>query len=172
MMTYLPKCLFFTHRERVIMNIEAIIAALKQAVATYNILSMKNKPGKKGKARLADFHKILDRIETRMVEPIDAILWVYDFCEKHGSLPPLVYCLLSELSRLLNIPLLAEEVLQQEIKRFSNIPTEMLQIETVAAFNVIREQKAKLDSLIYECKEGLDTLIMQDLMTFKLKTIH
>lgn len=154
------------------MRIETIISALKQALATYETLRMKETPGKYREVELVDFHRILKRIESHGVEPEIAILWVFRFCEHLGSHAPLAYCLLSELSKLMHVPLWIEGVLQHEIQRLLIEPANILQNETIAAFNVIREQKAMLDSLIEECKEGLGALITQDLMTFKLRTIH
>jgi len=150
-----------------------IINALKRAEAMYLLLRRKDQAGKKGKTRYVDFQKILSRLESRQVEVSEALVWIYRFCDQHGDLSRLVYCILSELSLVLKIPLVAKDVLQQEIQRFAaETDVILVENETIATLNIIYEQKAKLESITHENKEKLAEMIFQDLMSVKVKTLH
>lgn len=154
------------------MKIETIITALRRAVATYEVLSMKSKPGKKGRERLADFQKILYRIESRSVEPAEAIAWVYDFCERHGNKPRLVHCLLIELSKIFNMPLVLSDTFQQEIKNFSIDKGIISEEEIVLAGKIIRDLQEKLDFVVSECRSKLGLSAFPELAMVKLTTVH
>lgn len=154
------------------MKIEEIITALRKAVATYEVLSIKNKPGKAGKERFADFQKILYRIESRMVEPAEAMAWVYDFCERHGNKPPLIHCLLIELSKLFDIPLSLGDIPQEEVQQFKVSFNWPEGDEMQASIKVIQQHKISLDKCVNQCKLKLGANIFPHQALVKVKTIH